>query len=299
MSYRAFLEEIRKNLLATGYLLSASDPFLLTEATSSVKALVRPEERDFNFQRFDLLNLNTVTFDDILDVLNTVPFFSGRKYVVIENSQKLLKKDSAKLAKYMEKASESSTLVLLYEGSVKKETKGGLSAFRHIPLDINERDIHAWLRAKAKEKGAELSDIAAEYLIGVIGPDLGLLSSEVEKCVLIGKPKIEKEDIIDIVEGKRTFNAFALVDAIRAKDARLAFKIYRVLRATEEPYGIVGALNWQFSRSLADKNSPVERKTMYDIFKALNRADLEIKSSGGPYPMEFLLLKLLRLSKVR
>lgn len=299
MSYRAFLEEIRKGLHSTGYLFAASDPFLLTEATSQIRTLVPPEERDFNFQVFDLLNLNIITFDQILDVLNTVPFFSGRKFVVVENSQKLLKKDSVKLGKYLEKPSESSTLVILHEGAVKKELKECLRALHYIPLDINEREIHAWLRARAKTRGVVLSENAADYLLGVIGPDLGLLSSELEKCVLISKPVIEKEDIIEIVEGKRTFNAFALVDAIRAKDARLAFKIYRVLRDTEEPYGIIGALNWQFSRSFAGKNTNADRGYFYEIFSALNRADVEIKSSGGPYPMEFLLVKLLRLSKGR
>ena len=89
MSYKNLLDEIKKGLLSQTYLLSASDRFLHAEAVSLIKGLIPPEELDFNFQSFDMLSSEQekTAFDQILDVLNTVPFFSGRKYVVIENFQ--------------------------------------------------------------------------------------------------------------------------------------------------------------------------------------------------------------------
>lgn len=299
MSYRNFLDEIKKDLPSPAYLLAASDPFLHTEAESLIKDLVPVPERDFNFQVFDLISSDAVAFDQVLDVLNTMPFFSGRKFVVVENFQKLLKKDLKKLGQYLEKPSQSSVLILLNAGAAKKETKDVLKNLKSITLDISEREIHSWLKVKAGAKGIGLTDSAADYLLGTIGPDLGLLSSELDKCTLVGKPTVDREDIIEITEGKRTYNAFALVDAIRARDTDLAFKIYRVLRDTEEPYSLIGALNWQYARSFAGKNTPEDKKYYYKVFSLLNRADVDIKSSGGPYPVELLLVKLLRLSRGR
>jgi len=294
MSYRNFLDELKKGMPASGYILSASDPFLHAEAVSLLKELIPAGEREFSFEVFDILNLNSVTFDQILDVLNTVPFFSGRKYVVIENVQKLLKKDITSLRKYLASPSEGSVVVLLHAGPVKKELKesGGI---KQIVLDIGGKELPAWVKAKAKSKGLQVPDAAVDYLIGTIGPDLGLLSSEIEKCTLIGKPVIDRKDIAEIIEGKRKYGIFDLVDAIRARDAERVFRIYRVLKETEEPYGLLGAINWQYGRLLAGKNRPEDREYLYHVFSILNSADVAIKSSGDSYPMELLLTRLVRL----
>ncbi len=301
MSYRNFLDELKRGLPQTAYVLVASDPFLHSEAMSLIKALVPEGERDFNIQIFDIINAkeNDTSFDQIIDVLNTVPFFTGRKFVIIENSNKLLKKDLKKLAQYLLAPSESSVLVLLHSGALKKDAKETLSALKQINLDISEREIPVWLRTKAKSRGIELSDAAADYLLGTIGPDLGLLSSELDKCTLLGKTRIEKQDIADTTEGKRTFSAFALVDALRARDTEEAFRIYRVLRDTEEPYSLLGALNWQFGRFFAETNTRAGRNYYNRVFELISEADVAIKSSGSAYPMELLLVRLLRLSKPR
>jgi DNA polymerase-3 subunit delta len=299
MSYRNFLDELKKELPSPAYLFVSSDPFLHSEAVSSVVGLVPPEERDFSFHTFDLMSTGVLPFEQILDVLNTVPFFTGRKFVVIENSQKLLKKDLQKLGRYLQSPARTSVLILLYTGTAKKDMKDAVQGAKQIVLDISGRDIPAWIKLRAREKGIGMSDGAVDYLVGAIGTDLGLLSSEIDKCALIGKADISKEDIIEIIESKRTYNAFALVDALGAKDAERAFQIYKVLRDTEEPYSLLGALNWQFGRFFAGAASPGDKEYYYNVFDALQKADAGIKSSGGSYPMELLLVRLLGLSRPR
>ncbi len=298
MSYRNFLDELKKGLPSPAYLFVSSDPFLHTEAVSSVMELVPPEERDFSFHTFDLMNSGALPFEQILDVLNTVPFFAGRKFVVVGNSQKLLKKDVERLGRYLQNPSETSVLILLNVGTAKKELKDAAKGLKQIVLDIGERDIPAWVKLRASARGVGMSDGAVDYLIGTIGTDLGLLSSEIDKFALIGKQDIAKEDIEEIIESKRTYNAFALVDAIGAKDVERAFRIYKVLQETEEPYSLLGALNWQFGRSLAGAASAAGRDYYYNVFAALHKADAGIKTGSG-YPMELLLLRLLGLTRQR
>lgn len=294
MSYRNFIDELKKGMPSFRYILSSSDPFLHSEAVSLIKELVPSVERDFNFEVFDILNPGQVTFDQILDVLNTVPFFSGRKFVVIENIQKLLKKDMLKLRQYLAGPPEGSVLVMLHAGPVKKEFRES-GKIKQIVLDISARELPSWVKAKAKSKGLEIPDPAVEYLIGTIGPDLGLLSSEIEKCTLIGKPLVERKDIAEIIEGRRKYGVFDLVDAIRARDAERVFRIYRVLRETEEPYALLGAINWQYGRLLAGGDTQKDREYLYRVFSILNSADVDIKSSGDAYPVELLLARLVRL----
>lgn len=301
MSYRDFLSEIKRGLPSPFYLLVSSDPFLHTEAVSLMKELMPAEERDFNFHTYDLQSAGdgNVAFEQILDVLNTVPFFSARKFVVIENFQKLQKKDLEKLAFYLSDPSDTSVLVLLNAGTVKKSMKEKLKAAKQIMLDIRESELPYWLKTKANAKGFQLTRSAVEYLLGTIGPDLGMLSSELEKCLLIGKETVDKKDIVEITEGKRTYNAFALVDAIKSKDTERAFTIYRILRETDEPYSLLGALNWQYGQFMSTTTTSREKEYYADVFHALHKADIHIKSSGSFYPLELLLVKLLRLSRTR
>ncbi|MBI5102597.1 MAG: DNA polymerase III subunit delta [Nitrospirae bacterium] len=299
MSFKAFADELKKGLPERNYIFASSDPFLHAEAISGIRRLVPPDEIGFNLQVFDLLDLKegALTFDRILDELNTVPFFSGRKFVVICNSNKLIKKDLKKLEPYLEDPSQTSTLIMLHAGPLKKETKDQFKKIKAISLDINESEVPLWLKSRAAEAGVRLSGKAVEYLIGTIGTDLGLLAAELEKCSLIGKPEITDSDISEIIEGRRTYNAFALIDAIRQKDRDKVFRIYRILQQTEEPYGLLGALNWQYSRFVADKTTSADRRYYCEVFRELNRADREIKSSGSPYPMELLLSRLLQISR--
>ena len=300
MSFQHFVDEIKKGLPSLFYLLNSSDRFLHAEAVALIRGLISPGELDFNFQSFDLLasDQEKAGLEQILDVLNTVPFFGGRKYVVVDNSQKMAKKDLKKLEAYLQSPSESSVLVLLYEGAVKKDAKESFKGVRQISLDIREADMPGWISGKAKVQGLQLTNDAAHYLLAVIGPDLGMLSTEIEKLMLVGKRDIQKSDIAEIIEGKRVYGAFDLVNAIRARKRDEVFRIYSILRETEEPYGLLGALNWQYAQMLANGKTPQQREYLYEVFRLLNSADLGIKT-GGFYPFELLLVKLLRLKPER
>jgi DNA polymerase III subunit delta len=296
MSYGNFLGEIKKGLPSNSYILVSSDPFLFSEAVSAIKGLIPPEERDFNLHLFDLSSTgeNPVPFENIIDTLNTMPFFTGRKFVIIANFQKILKKDLLKLEQYLTRPSESSVMVLMNSGTSKKDTKDRLKGLKQIILDIKSNEIFSWLQEKADAKKIELPDSAAEYLVGTIGPDLGMLSSEIDKLSLLGKPKVEKKDIIEVIEGKRTYSAFDLVNAIKEKNTEKVLRIYKVLKETEEPYSLLGVLNWQYSQLLSGRNSSQDKQYFHKIFSALNKADVSIKSSGSSYPMELLLVNLLK-----
>jgi DNA polymerase-3 subunit delta len=299
MSFRNFTDEIKKGLPSSNYLLVSSDYFLHTEAVSLIKGLVPPGERDFNFHSFDLLSSESdkLPFEQILDVLNTASFFSGRKFVVIENVQKLLKKEMQKLDSYLLNPSDGSVMILLNTGPLKKEMKDRLKGAKQIVLDIREREIPAWLQERARLKDFEISDSTAAYLLGVVGPDLGMLSSELDKLMLAGSSKIERKDIVEVVEGKRTYSTFALIDAIKARDTEKTFKIYGVLKETEEPYSLLGALNWQYGQFMGAQNTPADRNYYYNVFDLLHKADVAVKSSGTFYPVELLLVRLLRLRR--
>jgi DNA polymerase-3 subunit delta len=300
MSFRAFLHEVEKGLPLSVYLLYASDPFLHREAIEAIKRLVPDDERDFNLHIFDLsLSVEeNLLFGQILDVANTFPFFGKRRFIVLAgNLQKLSKKELKRLYVYVSNPSSGSVFVILHAGILKKEMREGFRVLKPISLDIRESEIPYWIKQRARIVGVEISDEAVEYLIGLIGPDLGLLSAEIEKISLLGKKTIDIDDIAGIIAGGRFYSTFELVDALKEKDPERMFRIYKTLKETTEDYSLIGALNWQYGRNLISGDRSPRNEYFFRLFELLNRADIDIKSSGRIFPMEYLLIKLLRLEK--
>lgn len=298
MSFRVFLQEIEKGLPLPVYLLYASEPFFHREAIEAIRKLIPEEERDFNLHIFDLSlsKEENQSFEMVLNVVNTVSFFGSRRLtVLVGNLQKLSKKDLEKLDDYLSAPALGSTFMILHEGSLKKEMRERFRSVKPISLDLRETEIPYWIKQRAGMKGIDISDEAADYLIGLIGPDMGLLSGEIEKISLLGKKRVVVDDISDIVAGGRIYSIFDLVDALREKDAKKVFSIYKTLRETADDYSLIGALNWQYGRNLFSGGGLIKNEYFFKIFELLNKVDIDIKSSGRTFPMEYLLVKLLRL----
>jgi DNA polymerase-3 subunit delta len=184
---------------------------------------------------------------------------------------------------------------MFYAGALKKEMKESTKGLNAICLDIRENDLPVWIKEKIRQKGIAIKDDALGYLIGVVGDDIGLLSSEVEKLASFGNETITISGIKEIVEGSRDYSVFDLTNALREKNVEKVFRIYRTLSGTTEPYNLLGAINWQYSKMSLQANAILQRKNFSRAFELLNDADIQIKTSGGTYPMEHLLVRLMQL----
>jgi DNA polymerase-3 subunit delta len=254
-------------------------------------------QREFNLHVFDLsIQDENLSFAQTLDVASTVSFFGGRRFTIfIGNLQKFLKKDIERLNDYISKPAPDSVLLMIHNGALSKEAREKFVALRPVSLDIKGSEIPHWIKQRAVIKGVEISDEASDYLIGIVGPDPGLLAAEIEKISLLGKKRIDVDVFADIVAGGKLYSIFDLVNALRERDSEKVFKIYKTLRETAEDYSLIGALNWQYARNMRSRNSQAENKYLLKVFELLNKADIDIKSSGRTFPMEYLLVKLLRL----
>lgn len=296
MSIKTFLQEIDKGLTSPAYLLYADNEYMIEEALSSVKKTIPETEMPFNFNVFDMDSADSIpTVGEITDTLNTVSFFGSRRYVVVRNLQKISAKELKKFQSYIANPSPNSVLLMSYTGALKKEMKESTKGLKSICLDIRENDLPVWIKEKIRQKGITIKDDAVEYLIGVVGDDIGLLSSEIEKLASFGNETITIGIIKEIVEGSRDYSVFDLTNALREKNIEKVFRIYRTLSETTEPYNLLGAINWQYSRMSMQANDTRQRKDFSRAFELLNDADIQIKTSGGAYPMEHLLIRLLQL----
>lgn len=298
MSIKQFQQELSKGLPSAVYLLYSSEDFLLYEALSMIKEQ-NEDINVFNFEVFDMSSPDdSLPAEQIVDILNTMPFMSSRKTVAIKNVQKLSKKDMKTMENYLAAPSPSSLLIMLYDGaSPKLFEMSSLKNVKVISLNINGKDIPLWIKDRSKRKGIELTDRAVEYLISFIGTDLGMFSAEIEKLSSWGTGRVfDVDDIKGIVYAGVEYSAFDLVNALMNKNAKKVFRIFENVNRTIKPEMLLGALNYQFAsiRSKALKSgSDREKERFREVFTLLHKADAAVKTSHNCV-LEDLLFKLLR-----
>lgn len=294
MSIKQFYEELSKEFPSPAYLLYSSDDFLLYETLSSIKN--KYQSNAFNFDIFDVKSPdNSKPMEQIIDILNTLPFLSGRRVVVIENTQKLIKKDIKKLEEYLTNPANTSLLIMLFEGASPKLFDASVvKNIKTIGLNVQEKDIPSWIRDTAKKRGIELTDRAIEYLIVCVGTNMGMLYSEIEKLSSWNADKIDIDDVKGIVYTGAEYSAFDLINALTKREAAEVFRIFENMGKNTESQMLLGALNWQYA-NLQGKSHHKDERFFRTVFNLLHEADASIKTSH-PYVMEDLLVKLLKVN---
>lgn len=292
MSFRQFYGEIAKGLPSPAYLIHSDDGFLLYDALTHIRDAFGPSDA-LNTDSFDLASPDTpVSFEGIIDLLNTLPFLTGRRLVIVRNIQKMKKAEVKRLGSYLGNPSPASLLVMLCEGAVPKTLDAAfLKTVKVLALAVPEKEIPSWVRERARKRGITLSDRAIDYLVSCVGTDFGMLASEVEKCSALGKESIDAADLKDTVYAGIEYSAFDLIRALERGDAGMVFRIFEQIGSIIDPMALLGALNWHYGAKGAG-----DARLSREIFSALHEADIALKSSR-PCALEELLVRLIRLKR--
>lgn len=286
MAFKHFYQELTNGLPQPIYILYSSDDFFLYDALSLIKE--RYNHNSLNFDVFDLKSPDDIKpIGEIIGILNTPPFLSEKRIVVIQNTQKLSKIDIEFLQDYFLNPSKDSSLIMLFEGSSPKIfDQRFLKIMKIISLNLSDKEIPLWIKERAEAMGYSLTEDAIDYLINITG-DVGLIYSELKKFSLLNKRSLDIKDLEGLVYASAEYSAFDLIDALKRRDKSQVFRIYEIVKDSIEPQMLLGALNFYYS-------SAKDKETSRKIFRLLHEADLGIKTSRS-FPLEELLSRLLKV----
>ena len=181
------------------------------------------------------------TLHDVLDELRTLPFLARCRVVVVDGADPFVTAHRKELESYAEKPASSGILVLSvksWPGTTKLAKlfeRNGLTIECKAP---DERQLPGWLVQLAREKSdAKLDDDAARLLVELVGPEVGLLASEVEKLsVYVGERYlIRSEDVARMVGAGRVETIWRTVDAATTGNASEALADLELLLGSGEP----------------------------------------------------------------
>ena len=171
------------------HLVKGSDDILRGEAlTTLLDGLVGSGDRSLLIDEFDL---DQVKLGAAIDAAQTIPFLTDRRIVVVRRFGRFSKAaDVAELVAYLEDPLSSSTMVLVWEKSVKvTETGESVAGKPAVPksladavkaaggeiIDPSPGKIDGWVPGQLKAAGLDVEPRAVKMIVDSLGEDAGSL----------------------------------------------------------------------------------------------------------------------------
>lgn len=246
------------------YLLYGSEDYLRRQYRDKLEqALIREG---------DTMNCNYYEGKDIsipalIDMSETLPFFSERRLIVVENSG-FFTSSQEELTEYLKTLPETTFMVFVEKDVDKRNklyklvSKQGYAACLDRP---DERMLGRWVQGMLKREGRIMSDATLRYFFDTVDTDMENVRSELEKLILYtdGQEEITRQDIQAVCTVHTENKIFDMISAVAGKRQTEALKLYQDLLTLREPpmrilYLITRQFNQLFQiKDLLDKGYPI------------------------------------------
>lgn len=249
-------EDIKTGKLKGAYLLYGEEAFLKKQYKDRLTKAVIPEDDTVNYAYYEGKGINP---GELIDLAETMPFFSERRLIVVENSG-FFKNAQPQLADYIKGMPDTACFVFV-ENEVDKRGKlykAVKDKGRAVELGRqDEKTLLLWIAGNVKREGRQIKESTVKYLISKTGTDMENLEKEMEKLFsyTLGKSEITAEDIDAICTTQITNKIFDMVEAVALGRQKKALDYYYDLLALKEPpMRILYLLSRQFKLLLQVKD---------------------------------------------
>jgi DNA polymerase-3 subunit delta len=245
----AFLDSPPKEVRGSCALFG-DEPFLKRQCLAVLRQTVlRGADAELSLATIDG---ERAAWRDVHDELAMLGLFgAGRRLVVVEDADDLVSASRQALEDYVQRPPGRNVLVLVVSSWPRNTRlykffeKGGLSVDCSSPA---APAIVKWLVGRAKQDHrATLQREAAQQLLEMVGPELGLLDQELAKLAsYAGKEgAIDAQMVRKLAGSWRTQTAWEMLDAALAGDAAVAVAhLDRLLSSGEHPVAVLGPMGY-------------------------------------------------------
>ncbi|MCI0331785.1 MAG: DNA polymerase III subunit delta [Planctomycetes bacterium] len=239
-----YLSQTDKHPIPAVCAIFGDDAFLKSEVLAAIRRHVLEGDDSFSLTTF---TGKEAQLREVLDALATVSLFGGgRRLVIVEEADPFVTEYRSQLEDYVAKPAKGGVLVLdvkTWPGNTrlaKAVAADGLAIECKTPA---ERQLKSWLVERAKaEHQVRLDAAAADALLELVPPELGILVQEVAKLALMAGDGqvIDVKLVRENVGGWRARTTWDMIDA--AADGRAAAalaQLDRLIAAGEKPHGLL------------------------------------------------------------
>lgn len=231
------------------YILSGLDDFSLAQSLEGIKREIG--DQAVLAASTTTLDGQQVTLEQLRTVSETAPFLTGKRLVIIKGllerfeprnrprRQRRTQRTNDQpephksFSTYLSQIPDSTVLVLI-EGRITNNNpllqelanKALVKSFS----PLKDAQLPQWIQRRVTEEGGSISPRAVGLLTKLVGNNLWIMTSEVNKLVLFASGRrIEEDDVKAVVSYTQQDNVFAMVDAIVEFKAELAERLLEQL----------------------------------------------------------------------
>ncbi|MET0339564.1 MAG: DNA polymerase III subunit delta [Polyangiales bacterium] len=329
MSLDTLITKAREGVFPGVALIVGSERLLSERAVSAIRAACLDEGvAGFNSDQFQGASLTAQT---VINAARTLPMMARTRFVMVRAVDAMAPAEQEALAAYLRAPSPDACMVLL---SDKLDGRGKLAAAArecgcfYEAVAPKLQDLPALTQHEARGRGHPIDYQAALALVDALGADLAAIDDALERLSLyVGAAQpIDLAAVEQCVVHARVESVWALVDAVGARNAKVALAAAASLLGKQEPpLKILGLVARQLrivarmrsalrsglkpqeaaqkagapgfkARDLAVSAKRFDDAQMARAFRTLAEADLQLKGSKvpGPRVLEQALLDLCR-----
>ncbi|MBN1660476.1 MAG: DNA polymerase III subunit delta [Anaerolineae bacterium] len=275
------------------YIFHGDDQFGLSEELARLRGQLAEGDPLMGDLNTSILDGQRITFGELRHVTDAMPFMAERRLIIVHGllarlvppgkgqTQPELSKFVDDLAGYLPHLPETTRLIFCEQSKLPashpvlkvareegKRRRGFIRAFE-LP---KERDLPAWIRARATDKGGQISNEAVAVLAALVGTDLRMLDQEIEKLLLYaGGRMVSSDDVTLLVSHAREASIFDLVDCVGARQTSRALQIlHRLIDDGAAPLYVLAMIARQIRILIQIKDLADRRMTGREIADELH-----------------------------
>lgn len=242
-------QHIKSGEFKSVYLIYGSEDYLRKQYRDKMKlAMVGGDTMNYSY-----FEGKGISVKELIDFGETLPFFSERRLIIVENSG-FFSSSQDELASYLKEMPET-TYFIFVEKEVDKRNKLfktisslGYAANMSPPDD---RTLMRWIAGLLRGERRQMSESTLRYFLERIDTDMENIRRELDKLVVYtdGQNEIVREDIDAVCTIHTESRVFDMIEAIAEKKQTKALQLYyELIGQKEAPMRILYWITRQFNQ---------------------------------------------------
>lgn len=229
-------EDLKTGQLKQIYLLYGEEDYLKKQYRDKLHQAIVPLEDTMNYAYYEGKGINV---REVIDLAETLPFFSERRLIILENSG-FFKTASPELADYMKELPKTTAMIFVETEIDKRGKLYKAVKDKGRVVELGRQDegtLLRWVAGHVKREGKQITEQTIRFFLTKVGTDMENIQKELEKlfCYTLEKQEITVGDVEEICTTQITNQVFDMVDAVAKKQQRKALDYYYDLLALKEP----------------------------------------------------------------
>lgn len=281
-------EDIKKlnGIISSGnysniHLLFGEEDYLRNQFRDKLIDALTGGEKSMNFDRFS--GKETVP-EQVIDLAETMPFFSDRRVILLEDTG-WMKSGGDAFVEYIKQGICESTYIVICEREADKRSKlikeiervGVVSEF----MSQNETTLGAWASKMIKDTGLSINGADVNYFLNRVGSDMVSISHEIEKLTTycLGRDRVTRADIDAICSRHIEDAVFDMCDAFALRRQKVAMKMYYdQISNKDEPIKLLVLITRHYNLLLQLKDMDIRRGSDAEIAAKLKKPAWTLKN---------------------